>query len=27
VAALDGHLDLASAASKGTTLRARIPCG
>ena len=27
IAALDGHLDLASAASKGTTLRARIPCG
>jgi signal transduction histidine kinase len=27
VAALDGQLDLASAASKGTTLRARIPCG
>ncbi len=27
IAALDGHLDLASAASEGTTLRARIPCG
>jgi signal transduction histidine kinase len=27
VAALDGDLDLASAASTGTTLRARIPCG
>jgi signal transduction histidine kinase len=27
VAALDGHLDLASGASHGTTLRARIPCG
>jgi signal transduction histidine kinase len=27
IAALDGHLDLASAASTGTTLRARIPCG
>jgi signal transduction histidine kinase len=27
IAALDGHLDLASAASRGTTVRARIPCG
>jgi signal transduction histidine kinase len=27
VATLDGRLDLASGASKGTTLRARIPCG
>ncbi len=27
VAALDGQLDLASGASQGTTLRARIPCG
>ena len=27
VAALDGHLDLASGAGEGTTLRARIPCG
>jgi signal transduction histidine kinase len=27
VAALDGHLHLASAASKGTTLKAQIPCG
>ena len=27
VAALDGHLDLASGVSEGTTLRAKIPCG
>jgi signal transduction histidine kinase len=27
IAALDGHLQLASEATKGTTLRARIPCG
>jgi len=27
VAALDGHLQLASTARKGTTLRAQIPCG
>jgi len=27
VAALDGHLEMASADGEGTTLRASIPCG